>query len=119
LQNSGKSRRNNNTIIEMKWVDALKQYNYGTGMYCVPKRGTAEYEAVLHIMNSDTTETVASKKKVMKTEKKDKTKRPRGKKTEKQTEKQTETEKPTENGKVIPIDKEYDDLMAELTEHGF
>jgi hypothetical protein len=90
----------------MKWVDALKQYNYGTGMYCVPRKGTAEYEAVLHIMNSDQTETVTHKKKRTTAGKKDKTKRPAGKRTEKHTESEKQTD--------YTVDKEYTDLMAEI-----
>lgn len=35
----------------MGWTDALKEYAKQTGKFVVPKKGTAEYEAVLKIQN--------------------------------------------------------------------
>jgi len=37
----------------MKWIDALKKYNEHTGMWCVPRRGSFEYQAVMKIMNEN------------------------------------------------------------------
>lgn len=34
----------------MRWVDALKQWNAGSGKWCIPKKGTAEYDAVRALM---------------------------------------------------------------------
>ena len=47
----------------MKWVDALKIYNEKTGMWCVPRRGTNEYNAVMNIMNEKPEALEAPKKK--------------------------------------------------------
>ena len=36
----------------MKWLDALKIYNKDhNGAWCIPKRDTPEYKAVVDIMN--------------------------------------------------------------------
>ena len=43
-----------------KWLDALKQFNQGKTEWCIPKKGSAEYEQVKGIM---TGETPAGKKK--------------------------------------------------------
>ena len=34
-----------------KWVSALKEMNKGSNNWCVPKKGTAEYQQVMNIMN--------------------------------------------------------------------
>lgn len=34
----------------MRWVDALKQWNAGSGKWCIPRKGTEEYDAVRAIM---------------------------------------------------------------------
>ncbi len=34
----------------MRWVDALKQWNAGQGKWCIPKKGTEDYDAVRAIM---------------------------------------------------------------------
>jgi hypothetical protein len=34
----------------MKWIEALKHYNAGKKMYCIPKKGTPEHAEVLAIM---------------------------------------------------------------------
>ena len=36
----------------MKWVEALKKFNSGKGEWCVPRKGTREYDEVMSIMNS-------------------------------------------------------------------
>ncbi len=39
----------------MKWLEALKIYNRGhNGAWCIPKKGTQEYEKVKNIMNEKT-----------------------------------------------------------------
>jgi len=37
----------------MKWSEALKIYNAGKGMYCMPRRGTPEHAAVYKIMGRE------------------------------------------------------------------
>ena len=34
----------------MRWVDALKLYNQGKGGWCIPRKGTKEYDEVRKIM---------------------------------------------------------------------
>ena len=34
----------------MKWIEALRKFNEGTGTWCIPKKGTKEYEAVRDLM---------------------------------------------------------------------
>jgi len=36
----------------MKWIEALKKFNSGKGEWCVPRKGTREYDEVMSIMNS-------------------------------------------------------------------
>jgi hypothetical protein len=36
----------------MKWIEALKIYNQSKGMWCIPKKGTEDYNEVIGIMNS-------------------------------------------------------------------
>ena len=37
----------------MKWVEALKIYNSNRGMWCVPKKGTDDYNDVMKIMKGE------------------------------------------------------------------
>ena len=38
--------------LKMKWLDALRIFNRGhPGKWCIPKRGTPEYQTVVDIMN--------------------------------------------------------------------
>jgi len=34
----------------MRWIDALKEWNKGSPKWCIPKKGSAEYDAVKEIM---------------------------------------------------------------------
>lgn len=34
----------------MKWIDALKIFNKDRGSWCIPRKSTAEYKAVIDIM---------------------------------------------------------------------
>jgi hypothetical protein len=36
----------------MKWVEALKKFNSGKGEWCVPRKGTQEYDEVMSIMST-------------------------------------------------------------------
>jgi len=49
----------------MKWIEALKQYNSGKGMWCIPKKGTTEYFEVRALMNSDASVAKQAPKKSM------------------------------------------------------
>jgi len=48
----------------MRWIDALKQWNSGAGKWCIPKKGTEDYDAVRAIMGPK-----AEKEKKVKAEK--------------------------------------------------
>jgi hypothetical protein len=48
----------------MRWIDALKQWNSGQGKWCIPKKGTEDYDAVRAIMGPK-----AEKEKKVKAEK--------------------------------------------------
>jgi hypothetical protein len=37
----------------MKWIEALKQWNSQKDMWCIPRKGTKEYDEVKAIMTSD------------------------------------------------------------------
>ncbi len=43
---------------ETKWKTALKEYNKGKSGFLIPKKGSADYQAVLDIMNGKKQETV-------------------------------------------------------------
>lgn len=45
----------------MKWMEALKQYNSGKGMWCVPKKGTPEYFDVRALMHYDTAKDIEAR----------------------------------------------------------
>lgn len=47
----------------MKWIEALKLYNKGKGMWCIAKKGTPEYDEVKKIMNRDKAPAVAERNK--------------------------------------------------------
>ena len=34
-----------------KWIDALKEHNKGSNKWCVPKKGTPEYDSIIKTMN--------------------------------------------------------------------
>ena len=34
----------------MRWIDALREWNTGSGKWCIPKKGTEEYDAVRALM---------------------------------------------------------------------
>lgn len=34
----------------MRWIDALREWNAGAGKWCIPKKGTEEYDAVRALM---------------------------------------------------------------------
>lgn len=36
-----------------KWIEALKKYNEKKGNWCVPKKGTKEYDEVRKIMDGE------------------------------------------------------------------
>jgi hypothetical protein len=63
------------------WLSALKIWNKGTGKWCIPKKGTPEYDEVLKIMGL----------KLKKDVKKPRTKKPRAKKTIEQVIKEMES----------------------------
>ena len=33
-----------------KWTDALKEWNQGKSGWCIPRKGTAEYDQVIRLM---------------------------------------------------------------------
>lgn len=45
----------------MKWMEALKQYNSGKGMWCIPKKGSPEYFDVRALMNYDTAKDIEAR----------------------------------------------------------
>lgn len=45
----------------MKWVEALKIFNRGKGMWCIAKKGSPEYDEVKKIMNSTKPEVVEAR----------------------------------------------------------
>jgi len=55
----------NNIRIEyrMRWVDALKEWNKGSGKWCIPRKGSAEYDAVKAIMGGKKIEASEAEKK--------------------------------------------------------
>lgn len=38
----------------MNWISALKEYNKGHGSWCIPRKGTAEYNKVRELMKPKT-----------------------------------------------------------------
>jgi hypothetical protein len=56
--------KKNDAMDRMRWVDALKQWNAGSGKWCIPKKGTEDYDAVRAIMGPK-----AEKEKKVKAEK--------------------------------------------------
>jgi hypothetical protein len=45
----------------MKWMEALKQYNSGKAMWCIPKKGSPEYFDVRALMNYDTAKDIEAR----------------------------------------------------------
>jgi hypothetical protein len=37
----------------MKWIEALKIYNQSKDMWCIPKKGTEDYNEVIAIMKGE------------------------------------------------------------------
>ena len=37
---------------QSKWMTALKEFNKNNDKYCIPKKGTSEYDAVIKLMES-------------------------------------------------------------------
>ena len=37
-------------IMPSLWIDALRQFNYGQGAWCIPRKGSEEYAKVRAIM---------------------------------------------------------------------
>ena len=37
----------------MKWIEALKKYNQGKEEWCIPKKGSNEYNQVMNIMKPE------------------------------------------------------------------
>jgi hypothetical protein len=37
----------------MKWIEALKIYNQSKNMWCIPKKGTEDYNEVIAIMKGE------------------------------------------------------------------
>jgi hypothetical protein len=56
--------KKNDAMDRMRWVDALKQWNAGSGKWCIPRKGTEDYDAVRTIMGPK-----AEKEKKVKAEK--------------------------------------------------
>lgn len=47
----------------MKWIEALQEYNKGKKMWCIPAKGTPEYEQVRALMGNDAKPVSADKPK--------------------------------------------------------
>ncbi len=39
--------------IDMKWIEALKEWNTGKGTWCIPRKGTPEYDEVRRLMTAE------------------------------------------------------------------
>lgn len=43
--------------MELGWLEALKRYNVGMQSWCIPRKGTSGYDAVMRIRKGEKTET--------------------------------------------------------------